>query len=278
MALNKETMQQQAKCDEERRTAAMSGGGGGKFVTIPYSPPNTLICILPARPEANGLPFQEIVLHFGFIGGDGRNRVYVCAGAKYGKCPICQRVEWMKANNQAKQAVGIAAQKYYLYNIVDAEGNQRVLRAKASQHREFRAVMLREDGDITDLNKGAVLEIERLKVDPWCRAWVKGKGSLPTSIQTSLKLDDLTKMYVENTPEELDRMMNGEDVNANRFTRDVPQQVKPMTSPLLQSVSSLPTPASTTQPEIKAQQVAQSTSPDNKNPELQKLRAMLQED
>jgi len=273
MALNKNFLREQAKHDEERKQAALSGGGG-RIVTIPYSTNgnNTLLRVLPARPETDGIPFHEITLHYGFIGGDGKNRVYVCSKEKHGACPICDRADWLTANQKQKEAQNIGPQTFFLYNIVDGEGKVKVLRAKKSQHREIRATMLREDGDITDLKTGAILEVERVKTDPYCRVWVKAKGALPDSIVNGLELEDLTSVYIENTPEELEKVLNGEDVNAAKLSNQNATQPT-NSSPLLAGMQ-ITNSASASQPEpVKT---AETSAVGDTN--LNKLKAMLQED
>jgi len=279
MALNKDFLRDQAKQDEERRQAAISGGGG-KIMTIPYSQNgnNTLIRVLPARSEANGIPFQEITLHYGFIGGDGKNRVYVCSKEKHGSCPICDRAEWLAANQKQKEAQNIGPQTFFLYNVVDGEGKVKVLRAKKSQHREIRATMLREDGDITDLNTGAILEVERVKTDPYCRVWVKAKGALLDSIKNGLELDDLTAVYLENTPEELEKVLNGEDVNAARLSNQNATQPT-NSSPLLAGMQVQNSNVASATPAASAPAAAPAANTQTADdPNLNKLKAMLQED
>jgi len=245
------------------------------FFTLPYDK-NVLIRVLPPFDGSGGRPYYKVAVHFGFVGKDGKNRVYVCSLDKFGTCPICDRVRALKSESdkliatktqegfaQSKvyndQIQSIRRVKQYLYNILDPNGKESILVAKPSQHDaiigEIQDQMEHANINLTDYNTGGLLRLKRTKVKPWCTARVEinaenGGVSFPLKPETiqNLKLRKLDEVYIQNTPDELARVIQGEDVNAEKLEQKKKEFVTKSAAPNIVTptpVTVTPTPAIT---------------------------------
>lgn len=179
---------------------------------------DNIFMVLPPINDDSDL-FHEVTLHFGFVDSDGNNRVYLCSKVNHKACPICDRY-WTIKDKLPDEAKNIKPQKTYLYNVMDLDKKNRVVGLKPSQHKELlleiNTCYQDEELDITDPANGISVKLTRLKADPWarCRRVNKSISLSEEAIEELLKgCKDLTKLYVDNTPEELERMMSGEDIN-----------------------------------------------------------------
>jgi hypothetical protein len=147
---------------------------------------------------------------------------------KYKTCPICIDAENQKKSGVPDNKIEIARDKRFLYNILDPDGNHKLFTAKSSQHSEILAEMISriedENIDITCYDTMGVIQLTRQKTEPYCRARVTQTGPLPKEFRDGITLTDLDGVYIDNTPEELLRALQGEDINSSKF---VQQEVAP---------------------------------------------------
>lgn len=214
---------------QERENKRNGGGkGSNDFVSLKYGDAKFMVC--PPKDE-NSNWYHEIGVHFGFTDSQGNNRAYQCVMSKYGECPICDKAKELKSSGRIKEAQDIEAKTFFLFNILHVEDEKgekhnfenKVLQAKASQKNTIEAAFYQyikdEGADAADLYNRRVFRGTRLKADPWYTGRVLNNPADLTDEFIKEKLDnlaDLTKAYVENTPEELTKMLNGEDINVKQ--------------------------------------------------------------
>ena len=175
--------------------------------------------ILPPWAEGMKVNFFEVWVHYGFKDSQGNNRAYQCL-KKYGEdCPICTRYEALKDSGDNEKANDIRPVKLYLYNVLDMEGNLRILTAKPTQHQEILQETKSHQVDaginITDLDEGGIIKIERLRNKPWARARVvQDRIPLPDDIKKKIveHIKDLSQVYDKFTTQELKDMLSGKDI------------------------------------------------------------------
>jgi len=204
---------------EEAREAYKSKGSFTKvkWLKIPYG--DTIFTVLPPFDE-NSHIYKEVYLHYGFVDDKGSNRVYKCSTESHGSCPICENNKARIADGNEKKASEQRAQKFFLYNLGDYNLENRIGALKPSQHnevsQEINTIYIDDGIDVTDISKGKQIKLSRLKATPWARARVLGKSLDLNEEQVKGLLDgvvNLTTVYIDNTPDELQRMLNGEQIN-----------------------------------------------------------------
>jgi len=127
-------------------------------------------------------------------------------------------------DNDSKRYNEIKGVKQFLYNGYDSEFTNRVIIMKPTQHneviQELNTFHMDEMVDATDPSEGKTLKLSRLKVTPYARARIMGKviWTLPEGKVKELLggLTDLTKAYIDNTPQDLYKMLQGEDINVRK--------------------------------------------------------------
>lgn len=203
--------------DKEEIDKARAGSGGNTFFSIPYG--KSILRVLPRWDGTNKQPYLKVVVHFGVVTQEGSMRVYKCTNDQYGNCPICDRFVELRDSGEKDKSQDIRPQKYYLYNILDATGKQKVLTARPTQHDELIAEILDDEGDLTSLDNGGIFQVTRNKTNPYCRAKTIKKGPVPAETRKDLHLKDLTQVYIQNTPDELAQALEGKDVNGERIKK-----------------------------------------------------------
>lgn len=166
-------------------------------------------------PKDDDAPLYKEVELFYFEAADGTKRVYKSSEEKFGTCPLKEHSKKLWKDGKKKEASDFGPKRSVLYNAVDSEGKNRLLMAKPSQHKEIMAE-LREaycDGDdITELDKGYILKVSRLKADPWARARLQRKTS-PRSAEEVKAIEeglyDLTGIYEDIEPDKLALLLTG---------------------------------------------------------------------
>lgn len=212
--------------DADRKARYANGGGQKKFekiewMKIPFG--DTTLMVLPPKSDDADI-FLEVYVHHNFYhdreDSEPVKRSYLCSKPKYGTCPICDHVAKLREQGLAKEAKNIEAKKTFLANVMDVEGNVKVAPFKPSMYNEVRqeinTAYIDEDIDVTDPANGKMIKCSRLSATPWARARVLSKPvevSLNKVTEVMSKLADLSKVYIDNTPEELMRALNGEEVN-----------------------------------------------------------------
>lgn len=188
-----------------------------EWLTIPYG--DTTFMIMPPKDENSDF-FVEEYVHHNFKDSKGKKRSYLCSRKRHGKCPICDRVAALTKEGLTKDASAIRGQKTFLYNVRDYNLNKKVAPLKPSQHneviQELNAHHADQGIDATDPANGTQIKLSRLKAAPWARARILAKKVELTAeriAEFSTGLADLGKVYIDNTPEELAKMLSGEDIN-----------------------------------------------------------------
>jgi len=213
-------LEKEIKEQESRRNS----GEGAKWLRLKYGDSKFMVC--PPK-DANSPWFQEIHIHYGFQDSQGRNRAYQCSTPKHGKCPICDQSDKLKAEGNSR-GDDISVSKAFLFNVLHVENEEgkfqnydlKLLSAKASQKNEIVSEYMSynkdEDVDAADLNNRRIFRGTRSKTDPWFSGRLLSKKADITDDfikDVETKLHDLSTVYVDNTPEELTRLLNGEDIN-----------------------------------------------------------------
>lgn len=204
----------------EKKDSNVSKTFKSNFWSLKYG--ESKLVILPPIDDNSEIN-EPLYVHYGLFDSNGKNRAYKCSKNKFGKCPICERANvLLKGNNKAAVDEGnsLSARKVVLYNVLNEDLEHKILTAKASQQAEIDAEILhtyRLDGtDVTDLNSLRFIHVTRTKSDPFCRARVLNKNVDLTEDQKKTVLSsmvNLKEVYVDNSPEELERAMRGENIN-----------------------------------------------------------------
>jgi len=193
----------------------------GKFsevswMSIPFG--DTNLGMLPPFSDDHEL-YHEVYVHFGFRDSKDNKRSYLCSRTLHGECPICEQSEKLK-ETEPKRSGEIKGVKQFLWNGYNSEFANRVITFKPSQHnevlQELNTLHIDEGVDATDPAEGKILKLSRMKVTPYARARILGKvQTLPEGKAAQLLegMTDLTKAYTDNTPQELYKMLQGEDIN-----------------------------------------------------------------
>jgi len=259
-----------------------------KWMKIPYG--DTNLGMLPPFSDDHDLYF-EVYLHFGFKDSKDNKRSYRCSRVLHKECPICESAEKMK-DSDPKRYSEIKSVKQYLYNVYDTEFANRVAILKPTQHneviQELNSYHIDEGVDATDPAEGKLLKLSRMKAQPYARARIAGKvKTLPEGKAAELLagMTDLTKAYINNTPQDLYKMMQGEDINVKEEksseTSVESKETKAETAPSNGTATkSEPAVANTTTqskpapaPELEAKADAESSG--TGDPELDEIMNML---
>jgi len=208
---------------QERKRAFETGSSTKKFektewMKLPFG--DTTFMVLPPSSEEADI-FLEVYIHHNFADPNDPNkkRSYQCSKKDHGSCPICEHVEALTKSGDTKRASQFKAQRTFLYNVMDQEGNVKVAPLKPSMHtevlQEINTNYIDNDVDVTDPHNGSLIKLSRLKAAPWARARVLGKRmelSENKVTEVKSKIKDLTTVYFDFTPEDLQRGLDGEDL------------------------------------------------------------------
>lgn len=195
---------------------------------------DTTIAVLPPKDDSSNL-YERVVLHFGFTGDDGNKRVYLCSRDKHNKCPICDAAYKAKDNGDTDRWKEIKPVTRYLWNGCLTDFENCVLSLKTSQHKailnELRVLHIGDPDDedaspvdATNPENGVFIRVSRMKADPWATA----KGIRKHKKREELKercdellenMFDISDIYIDNSPSELSKVLDGEDINAHLFNK-----------------------------------------------------------
>jgi len=190
-----------------------------EWLRVPFG--DTTFMVLPPFQDDQHI-FKEVYIHHNFVDNQGRKRSYLCSRQVHDVCPICAKVVKMNENGLTKEASQIQGKRTFLYNVLDIDLKNRVCGFKPSQHNEILQeinVSYADDMiDVTDPKNGRQIKLSRLKVTPWARARVKGITAAlqltPQQVEVALSgMKNLDKVYVDNTPQQLEDMLAGKEVN-----------------------------------------------------------------
>jgi hypothetical protein len=275
--------EKQKMADLEARKTSGGYGDAPKWLTIKFGDTKFMVC--PPKDE-NAPWYHEIAVHYGFQDSTGKNRAYLCSKIKHGKCPICDQAAKLAADGKLDKNNDITAVKGFLFNVLHVEDENgknmnfelKILNAKASQKNEivseYTSYNQDEDVDAADLNNRRVFRGSRLKVDPWFTGRILSKqAELPDEVikQRLANLNDLTKAYVDNAPEELQRLLNGEEINVKKSDGTIVKKEEtvtetkvaaPTTAPVEHKAPVTPTPAA--KQEVKTTAAVETKTPNRK--------------
>lgn len=235
----------QQKQKAAQQEAARNGTGNADYtgvLSLKFGDQN--VFILP--PFAQGQDLHLAVwLHFGFTDAQGNNVVYQCSKGKHGSCPICDSVAHLKDSKNKQeldQYQSICAKKFYIYNVLDGQGQNKILCAKSSQQDAIDAEIIAtyniDKTDITNMNGGRWLMVSRLKSQPWCRVRTLPQPYVLTAEQQAgvrAKMKDLSTYYKDYTPAELTNILRGGQAAAAPVQAAAPApvaQVAPQPAPV----------------------------------------------
>jgi len=223
---------------QDRKKAFENGSSTKKFektewMKLPFG--DTTFMVLPPFSEESDI-FLEVYIHHNFADPNDPNkkRSYQCSKKAHGSCPICEHVDVLTKSGDTKRASQFKAQRTFLYNVMDQEGNVKVAPLKPSMHtevlQEINTNYIDNDVDVTDPYNGTLIKLSRLKAAPWARARVLGKRielseNKITEVKTKIK--DLTTVYFDFTPEDLQRGLDGDDLYPKKVaTQEVSEELE----------------------------------------------------
>lgn len=259
MALNFDKLQQQF---DQRQQERSSFGDKTEFLSLKFG--DNRIFVLPPLSQDHDLNV-EVWLHWGLVDGKGRPFPVKCSKGEHGHCPICDQVDQLIGEGNQKRAEELKAQKFYLYNALNDQYENKILSTKPSQQKAIDAEVIAafkvESVDVTDLSNGRQLYINRTKSDPWCTArTVPSPVGFDDQTQEVIrsKMVDLTSVYESYTPDQIVKILNGENPN--------PEQ-QPQTQQAVTGVRPT-TVQPTTAPQPQTQQVSTGVKPNGVAPKV----------
>ena len=184
--------------------------------------------------------YNVVYIHFGLVDGNGKNRAVKCSQKKYGECPICDKVNAMVeeadkleaagneeeakemrtlAIGQRGRGSGLKAQKRVLYNATNLQLENVILTLKPSAHNsvmnELCYLDKKQGIDATDIRNKKMINLEIIPREPWAVTRIEDAklNISEEDIDRILNnLHDLTKVYVDYSPEQMLKALNGEDI------------------------------------------------------------------
>jgi hypothetical protein len=213
-----------------------------EFMTLKHG--DSIFTVLEPKEDLDGQAHYDVWIHFGLVDGEGNNRVYKCSKGAHGSCPICDRVAEMadqaaKTGDEAlaKQANQLKGQKRSLYLVLDEALNLKVLTAKPTQAKQIDIEILnayKDEGiNITQFGQLKSIRLSRLRQDPWASARYLAKSNVvvPDKKIEAIKesMPELSTVYEDFSPEELERMLQGEEIS--KIPRKKKEQAEPKPEP-----------------------------------------------
>ena len=194
---------------------------------------DTRFMILPPQNDESGIPYVAVNVHFGFTDSTGKNRAYQCSKKKHRKCPICDLVneKYNRINDLQSKGISegikeledeikqIKAKKFFLYNAVDLNLENVLLTLKPLSHNHIVLALSsyydETQEDPTDPINGVIVKLTRTTREPFATSSIVPKPIQVTEQEKQKVLSkryDLSKVYVDYTPEDLAKMLSGEDI------------------------------------------------------------------
>jgi hypothetical protein len=170
--------------------------------------------ILPLKDGSNKYPVYRVFVHGGFVDPNrGKTSVFKCAGSG---CPLCAVAKAEKAAGD-ESAWKRAARAFFLYNVIDASGNFRVLKATGKLHdsieSEWLAKAKGERVNIFDIKDGCAIEITRRgqgsKTEWPVKVALEASPASPSEIESLEKSRPLHELYMSFTKEQLEMVVSG---------------------------------------------------------------------
>jgi hypothetical protein len=193
-----------------------------KFAKIPYldlhEEGHYRLRVLPLKEDSKEggkkYPTYRIFTHAGFSNPNTKERsIFKCIG---NGCPLCSVAKQKKQAGDS-EAWAYAAQVFFLYYVIDAGGNMKILKAPGKLHNEIEAEWLSkakgEKVNIFDSKTGRVIQITRRGKKQETKWVVKTALEIsPIStkameaLENSKPLNEITMTY---TKEQLDMVAKG---------------------------------------------------------------------
>jgi hypothetical protein len=169
--------------------------------------------ILPNKTDPDGLPYERIFLHFGFLHPNfGNPSTFRCLGRG---CPLCKAAKKM-AEDRVPDAWKFKSTPVYLYYVMDENDDFKFIRlSNTANTAVVDAITAAATGKVNpvDLDKGRWAEIKITKMEDktiWKCSFQHDPHSVPQQIRQELKIaPELSEIYREYTLKELELIVAG---------------------------------------------------------------------
>lgn len=154
--------------DECEKQTKKTGGGDRNYLKLEEGEAGNKVRIFPPL-KGQKAPWYHASVHFGLIGSNGKPMPVLCAMEQFGECPLCRESAIYREQGDNLKSWQMAAKDFYLYNVLNSEGEFYILSADKKLQTEliktFKFARSEDGGAYSpwDVKQGCSLKIVKSK-------------------------------------------------------------------------------------------------------------------
>jgi len=211
--------------------SSKSYGGDRKIFKFELGEQGNRVRVLPPL-YGKKLPWEHVKIHFNLIGSNGKQMALLCGMLKFDECPLCREAALFREAGDNLKSWNAMAKDQYIYNVIDPEGEVALMTADRNLQEELvkqfeyavssdavesgRAAAypwdLKNGFDIKIIKtKGQKSGKQKFAPNKWeVRLLAPKTLEIEELEKMADKINDLTKQYQIFSPEELQKILDGE--------------------------------------------------------------------